>query len=207
MIDVNDPNVFNKWRAAYSTMTDAEHLEFCNAAEAKWPVQQSFTFSNFNSLFANIGGSVNVVELGGWKGELAGRCLAKFPIATWTNLDFCGAAIGKTVTTDSRYSAYLQNSPTWFRSPRASHFDVCVSAHMIEHLSDEHLLELLDWIKGIPVVMFEAPISYGDNNWDNYPGTHILKMGWNRINDEMHVRGYDFESVNPDCFTYRLINE
>ncbi len=203
-IDINDPNVFNQWRAAYDTMTDAEHLEFCNEAEAKWPNQQSFTYSNFEHLFKNNAlPNVSVIEIGGWKGELANKCLENFPIWRWANFDFCGAAIGKTVMTDKRYKAHLQNSPTWFRRPRTEQFDVCVSAHMIEHLSDAHLIELLDWISGIPTVMFEAPISDGENNWHNYYGTHILKMGWNRINDEMQARGYDFDRINQHCFIYR----
>ncbi len=205
MIDVNDPQVFNKWRAAYETMTDEEHLLFCNAAEAKWPTQKSFTYSNFESLFKKAPPNLSVVEIGGWKGELAEKCLSNFPIEKWSNFDFCGAAIGKTIPSDKRYIAYLQNSPAWFRNYRKEEFDVCVSAHMIEHLSDAHLIELLDWIKGIPVVIFEAPLLDGENNWHDYYGTHILKMGWDKIKDEMSLRGYIPERLNQHCFIFRTL--
>jgi len=206
MIDINDPQVFNKWRAEYHNMTDAEHLEFCDAAESKWPSQQNFTYENYQRLFNEVRMRTHVVEIGGWKGELAKKCLSHFPcIASWTNKDFCLAAISKTVpNVGDVYCAEWQDSPTWFRKPRNSEYNICIAAHAIEHLSDDHLLELLDWIKGIPTVIFEAPINYEENKWHNYYGTHILAMGWNRINAEMEVRGYSNECFNDHCFLYRI---
>jgi hypothetical protein len=207
-LDLDDPYVFDKWRENYSVMTNQEHLEFCNRAEARFPSQQHFTASNFEALFRDKSPWMpRVLEIGGWKGELAQHCSSRFEIESWLNVDFCVAALQKTVDMGDflyRYGFSCPDTINWFNSPRIRDYEVCISSHTIEHLSDEHLLQLIDYISGIPMVMFEAPIGDVENDWRGYLGTHILKMGWNGVNEAMSSRGYEVERINEFCFFYSM---
>ncbi len=206
MISVDDPQVFNKWRAAYDSMSSTEHLAFANAAEKKWPDQKSFKALFFEEVFRSYPFyPLRVLEVGGWKGELAKISLERVNnIIYWRNVDFCTAALAKTVPIDfDRYEFECPATHTWFTQPRIEEFDVFVSAHMIEHLSDAHLLELLKYVNGIPILAIEAPITMEGQTWDNYYGTHILGMGWTRIIEELKGYGYTHERVTEHCFIFK----
>lgn len=211
-LDVNDPNVFDKWRSLYYDLSEAEQEQFGYDMEEKYPHQASFTPSNFESLFTNqvkIGNSV--LEIGGWKGELASQMLAKFPegISSWTNIDYCKPATEKTVCKDPRYKVIYPHRFHWFKDPVGQTLppenpvpDICVSAHVIEHLTNEDLASLIEFISPIRTVMFEAPIARDHNDWRGYIGTHILTWGWNQVNAAMAASGYRATEVNPYCFLY-----
>lgn len=214
-LDIDDPQVWNKWRALYNELTYEENLAFANAAEAKYPSQQHHTKSNFDNLFAMQKEAVNIIEIGGWKGELASHCLNKFPIInSWANVELCSNAIDKTVIsakTNPKYNIIRPNKFDWFKDPitvPVKHvFDICVSSHTIEHFSDDHLRDLIKYISGIPLVIFEAPIKDEGDDWSldgGYGGTHILKMGWNGVNEAMFTEKYRPEKINDHCYLYRF---
>lgn len=149
-----------------------------------------------------------VVEVGGWKGELAQYCLSKYSneIRDWTNIEFCENAIKKTVPMDSRYEAICPKSFCWFtKGHRLTGYDIFVSAHTIEHLSDDHMARLIQAISGISVVMFDAPLTAEGEDWNDFLGTHKLKMGWNKVNGLMIREGYTSEQVNKGCYIYRKL--
>ena len=203
-LNLEDPKVWDRWRDLYYVLTHDENIEFGNAIEAKYHNQNSYTVSNFDHLFKNCAKPFSrVLEIGGWKGELAQHCLSKYTIISWLNVDMCKAAVDKSVCKDLRYLARFPNRFDWFEEKRSDKFDICISAHAIEHLSDQHLEQLIKYISGIPLVIFEAPISMERNDWSGYQGTHILKYGWNDVNRVMAEHGYQFEKLNDFCFVYR----
>ncbi len=207
-LDINDPNCWNKWRALYDELTDQEHMEFLNDSESRYPSQKSFTVENFDWLFSEQDPPYpKVLEIGPWKGELALQMMSKYNVGRWHGIDLCQAAIDKTLPMIG-YTVINPYQFEWFnKDSLMSDFDICVSAHTIEHLSDEHLLQLLNYLKFIPKIMLEAPINMDENNWDNYVGTHILKMGWNQINEEMKRLGYSVEQLNAHCVYYEKNEE
>lgn len=170
---------FNRWRERYDSLSDEEQLEFYNTIEKYYPEQKSFTLSNYDYLFSLFQGK-NVIEIGGWKGELAKYCLEKYDIKSWTNFELCTGAIEKTVCKDERYKVF----PVSFRFWRNMEFGegIVLASHVIEHLSDKDFLEFAKKVKD-NILCFEAPISIKENNWSNYYGTHILKMGWDSIDE------------------------
>jgi hypothetical protein len=202
-LDLDHAGVWDKWRSLYSVMSSEDHREFYNRVAAKYPNQEHHDTSLFLNLFKSIHPGARVVEVGGWKGELAKKCLAEFMIKSWTNYEFCEDACRQSVCTDWRYQAYAPDAFDWFKSRDLSSFDVFVSAHTIEHLSDSHLTELLHSLKSVPVVMLEAPICIHGNDWAGYPGTHILRMGWAAINTIMCGYGYGIERLTDICYLYR----
>ncbi len=203
-LNLEDPKVWDVWRSLYSELTQEENIQFGYDINAIYPHQQSFTVSNYDLLFSRFPGRT-VMEIGGWKGELAHYCLTRYPIKQWTNFEICQAAVEKTVPmTALPFSVVMPNRFDWFKDKRPVDFDVCVAAHTIEHLSDEHLVDLVEHIKGTPIVMFEAPIQPAGDDWTGYQGTHILKMGWNGVNAAMRAAGYVPEQINQHCFLYQL---
>jgi hypothetical protein len=204
-LDLNDPQVFNQWRANYEQMTNEEHTEFTEACAERFPDQVHFTAANFEKVFEQLGPSQpRVLEIGGWKGELAKHCLEKFPIKSWTNIEFCKSAIKNSKCTDRRYFTLQPERFDWFETPRVIDFDVCVSSNTIEHFSDDHFFRLLGHVAGIPTIVFEAPISNEGQTWNDYWGTHILETGWDKINFCMKACGYKVEKLTDICMVYRL---
>ncbi len=204
-INIDDPKFFDWWREHYNDLTHEENIEIGTLLEAKYPGQASFSFSVFNDFFRQHKG-VRVLEVGGWKGELAYEMMIHHNISSWHNIDMCKAAVDKTVPMGALpYRATFPSKFDWFKDPRTEDYDVCVSAHTIEHLSDEHLISLMAHIAGIPNILFEAPIGMESGNWDGYMGTHILKMGWNTINAMMTGHGYSYTRLNDWCYHYRKV--
>lgn len=202
-LNLDDPNIWNQWRELYYDLTHEENIQFGNDIEARYPGQQSYTLSNFDTVFGSPSLlPTRVLEIGGWKGELAQHCLSKYNISSWLNIDMCKAAVDKSVCKDPRYTALFPDRFDWFAEKRVNDFDVCVSAHTIEHLSDRHLEQLIEHISGIPCVVFEAPISSGKNNWNGYQGTHILEHGWIDICAIMLVHGYRSHKLNDHCYLF-----
>lgn len=204
--DFTDPNIFNLWRERFQSMTDAEHKEFADLTEKHFPSQQHFTRSNFEILFRGRSTS-KVMEIGGWKGELAHYCLNYLDVFSWVNFEFCRAAVNKTLVPlySLSYKSYCPEKLNWFLDHlREDGFDACVASHTIEHLSNEHFIQLVDHIAGIPLVMFEAPLHTAGNNWHNDFSTHILTIGWNGVNAAMERKGYRSTEINPSCFRYEI---
>lgn len=207
-LDVNDPKVFDRWRELYYDLTHEENIEFGNAMEAKYPGQASFNKDAFLSVLKTLPNSSKILEVGGWKGELAQALFheASPKIYSWKNIDMCRAAVMKTVVSPSLpYTPVFPARFDWFRQPREEHFDACFSAHTIEHLTGLNVIQLIDWLKGIPTIVFEAPISYEGQTWEGYEGTHILEFGWLRINAYMAGSGYSVEKLNDWCFRYERL--
>lgn len=212
-LNIDDPNVWNKWRELYDELTDKEHADFLNDSEARYPNQKSFKFENYDYLF-NLTNNHNcrVVEVGGWRGELAHECLSKHNISTWLNIDLCSSALDKIATNelrnDPRYIGFRPNKFRWFEGNRIIHSDVLISAHTIEHLSDKDMIKFMYWLKDISIVMLEAPIGMSrvpSSHWHNYLGSHKLEMGWDEINALMELLGFSVELVNNECFLYRTV--
>lgn len=206
--DLNDKDVWDKWRAAYNTLSDADQLEFANAIAAKFPTQQHATRSHFDKLFGELSGPASVIEIGGWKGELADYCLKNYPLINeWLNVEFCSVAAENYVCSHPKYEVLIPYRFDWFKIPMpVESFDVALAAHVIEHLSDEHLGELVHTLSGIKTICFEAPIGEHENNWSGYEGTHILKMGWQGVNALMRKQAYAPQKLSDTCYIYRLLN-
>lgn len=202
-ISLQDPYVWNTWRALYNSLTDEEQFAFANECEEAYPHQIHHNKQNFDFLFKDVDG-VKVLEIGGWKGELAQHCLAKYSIASWNNVDVCSNAVDKTVSIDrTRYASSIPKQFRWFLHPRQSDYDVCVSAHTIEHFSNEDMLSLIKHISGVKTVMFDAPLKMEGDDWHGYGGTHMLTMGWRGVNAAMVAEGYAVEEINKHCFLYK----
>ena len=208
-LNLNDPEVWNKWRALYFDLTEKENIQFGYDIFEKYPNQQSFTLSNYKLLEQEFVTSTDVLEIGGWRGELAAHILAKNPtINTWKNIDVCKAAIDAIpATNDKRLHQIYPYCFEWWVNYHPSFlsvFNYLVMAHSIEHLHHTHVDSLMQKVAGIRTIIIEAPISEHGDNWHNYQGTHIFDKGWGYIDSIMRVQGRSIEVLNESCRIYTL---
>lgn len=196
-LNLDDPRVWDRWRELYEDLSHEENIQFGNEIFARYPVQKSF---NAVGILAALkiecaAKSISVLEVGGWRGDLA---LAAFEqlgcgITQWTNIDMCRAALDRPPEglLAYPYVPFFPDSFKWFsgRQPLKS-FDVFVSAHTIEHLSDHDALDLLDHVSNARTMILEIPITDQGQRWDGYEGTHILGLGWNAIEDHLATKGF-----------------
>jgi len=184
---------FDAWRERYDEMTYQEMKDFYNRVEMEHPLQQAFNaeaFSRFLAYVINAIGPIAVLEIGGWKGELAHRILSKTGVIKWHNYEICESAVRQTISLSPHIS------PTeWYRPivpgdfvwnitlPEAS---VLVASHFIEHIKQRELAILIGNLPDtIQFVGLQAPIpEFGyDIDWAGYHGTHILEVGWKQVSD------------------------
>lgn len=204
-LDVNDKNVFDKWRELYSVLTDQEQKQFYNDLEKKYPTQKCFTIEPYREFFKEVD-NVVVAEFGGWKGELSKELMDEFKnIIMWTNFELCENAIAKTVNTNKGYYAVMPNNFRWFKEKREFTCDVFIASHSIEHISDSDFLDLVIHLKGIKYIIFEAPIKNTENNWKGYLGTHILTLGWDSIKKIMHDLNYRSLQLDQDVYLFTKV--
>ncbi len=209
-LSLDNPDCFDNWRELYSVLTNDQHKAFMTACSVRYPDQQHWTPKHFESLFTQLEPFPRVLEIGGWKGELAKHCLEKYNIKSWFNIEACEEAVEQTVPMGTlAYATCIPFAFDWFSKlkqvPSPRDYDVCVSAHMIEHLSDEHLLDLIDYLVNVPAVMFEAPIGRGTSDWRGYLGTHILKMGWNAVDEAMGHHNFRPTTITSSCTLYKKV--
>ena len=166
---------WDAYRRDYDKLTPEDQERFYDRVWELYPDQKHFDAKACLRFFAHLGleKHVHVVEVGGWRGELAAEVLAALPaIYTWSNVEVCRGAREASVCGDRRYQALPPNIvPTG---------DVLVSSHAIEHMM---LRELNAYLKVIRprAVFLAAPLLEDGQDWRGYMGSHVLREGWRDV--------------------------
>jgi len=170
---------FNEWREKYSILTDEEQKQYMNDIEEKYPVQIQFNNSAFYDFFKFVYSDTSVIEMGGWKGELANKILPNFPnIKEWVNYELCENAINKSVCNDSRYKTINSIFRWWENADINS--DIFVASHSIEHINKCDFFNLIKKVNS-QYIFFDIPLLFEGQSWDNYGGTHINTIMWDEL--------------------------
>lgn len=183
---------FNEWREKYSSYSFKEQKEIINRLELRYPNQRQFNFKEVSNFLRNIP-KPKVLELGGWKGELASQILTENKsIILWHNYDICSNAIDKSVCKDKRFRGILLTDFAWNLNI-FSEYNTCVLSHVIEHIKKHELEKFFNKIKHIKYIFIDAPLNspYLLRGWKNYAGTHILECGWDGVKNML--KGYNLK--------------
>jgi hypothetical protein len=180
-------------------MTWADQVAFYRNVERNHPIQKFYSAWAVRDLLSLIQTPVKVLEIGGWKGELAEEVHTE-QVIEWLNIEVIEAAIG---TKGDWYRAIVPDDYIW-KVGLPSGFDLLVMSHTIEHVSGEQLSLIVTQFDG-EWVYFEAPLGEHQNHWDGYSGTHILELGWHEVDDLMADQGFkkvyqaDEGAAHPDA--------
>ena len=201
---------FDAWREAYDRMSYADQQRFYTVVETEFPNQKQYNVEeamNAVQRMANDIDELHVLELGGWKGELASDVLSssldKY-IHCWINFEICPTLDGKSVCESSKFQ--LAIPPDFFWNVSVPDSNVFISAHCLEHLSMEHvklLIKKLDTIPSLKWVYIESPLEESPYSWKQYYGSHVLEVGWPEVEKLLEQIGFHIERTGWFCLGFR----
>lgn len=190
---------FDDWRQGYDTMSYDQQVEFYRVVADAYPDQRHFNVFAVNQFLLEAGEDVRVLELGGWKGELAALMLSEFPtqITRWTNFDIAPQAISQSTCTDPRYSVVVPEDFMWNIDLELSKYNTFIASHVVEHLRLEHLRKLFSMLRGIPRIFVDTPLGPDGVRWDGNLSSHIIEIGWNDLQSLIESFGYKQSGEMP----------
>ncbi|UCD06940.1 MAG: hypothetical protein JSW41_03845 [Candidatus Aenigmatarchaeota archaeon] len=179
--------IYNDWRDLYEEWSYKDHQAFYNEIERDWPSQVQCDLGYFAPFLVKAIEipEIRVLELGGWKGDIAQLLLASplgKRIKSWANYDICPAILDKQVCKDPRYHVRVPDNWFW-ETTIPDDYDLFFCSHTVEHLSRDHVKELLsklDSLRSLRYIYLETPLplSCTNNQWKDYRGSHKLQIGW-----------------------------
>lgn len=180
---------WDQWRRDYATTTFADHAAFYDDVALEYPEQ---THWNLPPIRVALEGIKTVVEVGGWRGELADAIFDRYPgqITSWRNYDMCAWALEHTRCFDRAYEPILLHDWPWNVDLAVA--DMFISTHTFEHMTVADIDSLLPQLRKYRRVFIEAPIpqSTEDVDWAGFVGTHILEIGWDRLRPMIEDQGF-----------------
>lgn len=197
---------FDAWRVSYDAMTYDDHVRFYDAVWDAYPVQQHYDTGRATAFLARVDPR-RVLELGGWRGELAAAILPEFPdIVRWRNVEVCRGAAENAACTDPRYEAIVPDAWLWERPDLVGFADTFVASHVIEHMRGDQLRALFAVVlPSVDAVFLASPLDEEGQGWAGYHGSHILELGWRDVAALLANAGfarYD-DIASPEVRAYR----
>lgn len=193
---------WDEWRARTEKMTYAEQQAFYDDVARDFPEQAHFVRE---VAIRELTGAApaGVLEIGGWRGDLAAAVLAdprSAAIRKWVNMDIAPSLAGMQRCRDPRYSFVV--APTWvWDTAIPDEYDAVVATHLIEHLTErqlETLLRRLAKLGRARTLYLESPLREDSHGWKGYRGSHILGLGWAGVRRMVQAAGWTAtEQVTP----------
>lgn len=194
---------WDTWRRDYDAMSWDEQVDFYTKVGRLRPDQRFFTAPQVAAFlataYAALRKPVKVIEIGGWKGELASMVGRDAMVGEWLNVEVLKEA--EKVDLGPWYRAWVPSDYIW-RVGVPTGYDALVMSHTIEHMRGDELRQIIEQFDGSWVYL-EAPLQDG-GHWDGYGGTHILELGWPQVDELLAERGFvrihtTYEAVHPDA--------
>ncbi len=177
---------WDRWRANYDDMSWRDQLDFYSMVERLHPDQRFYSAESVKA-FLLKSGPLNtrcVLEIGGWKGELAAEV---GPTKRWLNVEIFPEAL-RYGPHESWYQAMVPHDFIWkVGLPRG--YDALIMSHTIEHIRWREFAAIIDQFDG-EWVFLEAPLHRGGRDWSGYGGTHIFEAGWVEVDELMGRHGF-----------------
>jgi hypothetical protein len=197
---------FDMYRKSYSSFNFNDKIKMAHKWLMRYPEQAHYTYDPINYWLENIvENPASVLEIGGWRGDLAEEALSSFKnIKLWHNYDLLKLGNFQKCN-DSRYKLISLDDYLWNQSLNYE-YNSLIATHMIEHICWSELFKLIRWIPaGISTVLFEAPLPASDNNinWKGDHSSHVLEKGWEQIVVEMKNQMFSVDYTEGNTFIFR----
>lgn len=183
---------FDAWRRDYDRLTYADHVEFYRQVAEVYPDQQHYNAAAVREFLSGISG--NVLEIGGWKGELAAEILPDHPdITGWLNIEIAPQAVTQSACSDLRYSVVVLDTFIWDSERDLSEYPTVIASHVIEHMKKADVVKLLGRLRHIERLYVDAPLPEQPSAWDHGESSHIIEVGWKGLGNL--IASYGFRQV------------
>jgi len=141
-----------------------------------------------------------VAEMGGAQGELAYEILKNFPEITYRNYDIIPFWRVRELS-QYNYEQIVLTKHLWLEKIDLKGCDVFIMSDVIEHFTDEEAIKILNMLNALNVksIIIKSPLSPDGETWDNYFGSHLLRMGSNQL---ISILGRDYQLKRKyyDCY-------
>lgn len=174
----------DKYRAGYQAgMTLQQHQAFYHRLAQEYP-EQNYWDERQAREFLGFVKPATVVELGGWDGALAAAMLKHDKmIRQWDNWELADIP---QVCDDPRYRFRLENEWIWQRPILG---DCFIASHSLEHLTEEHLDNLL-WTLCCRFAYVDVPLFDVGWDWHGTTTTHILPLSIKEFDAKWEAAGW-----------------
>jgi hypothetical protein len=194
------------YRKKYDSLSFGSKIKKANRWLKLYPEQVHFNLSPIIYWLKNIVPKpVSVLEIGGWRGDLAEKALSSFEhIELWHNYDLLKNNNYQKCH-DSRYKLISLEEDIWYMSLNFE-YNALIATHMIEHINWKEFTELINWIPAsIRTVLFEAPLPASNEkiNWTGDFSSHVLEKGWEQVVTEMKNHGFSVDYSEGNTFIFK----
>ena len=196
---------FDRYRKLYNSFSFKHKIKLAAKWLKQYPEQAHFNYTPVNYWLKNlVPMPANILEIGGWRGDLAEKALSSFEnINLWHNYDLIKTNNYQKCY-DNRYKLISLDKDLW-HMPVNYEYNALIATHMIEHLNWKELTQLIDWIpESISTVLFEAPLPASDENinWKGDHSSHVLEKGWEQVISEMKNHGFSINYSEDNTFIF-----
>ncbi|TAL60328.1 MAG: hypothetical protein EPN88_16120 [Bacteroidetes bacterium] len=179
---------FDRYIKLYDTYSFNYKRKMANKWLKQYPEQAHFDYDPVKYWFEDIVEKpVSVIEIGGWRGDLAEKALSSFEFITlWHNYDLIKNNNYQKCN-DYRYKLISLNGYLWSQ-PLNNEYNSLIATHMVEHINWKEFTELANWIpECIKTVLFESPLpqTHENYNWKGDHSSHVFEKGWEQVIAEM----------------------
>lgn len=186
------PYSFAEWRLQRDGLSYSEHVAFYDAIYDLYPNQHYCDLTEARRFAEQLPKGSRILELGGWKGEVAAELLKTCPrIVHWHNIELSTKAV-RAGLIHPRYTADVGDDFIWNSSdlPAAN---VLFAAYVLEHLKAEEIGVLLKHLPQVTEVYVESPLPPEGTGltWYGSQSTNILEIGWQELELLFHRFGFE----------------
>ena len=188
---------FNLWREYYDKLTFNQHKDIVNHWNDGFLLERSAHPSFFVWAFRRLTkagmdlSEARIAELGPADGWLAYNCLTKIRFKSWTGYDISRLMVERTLPEAKGLGFTNTELHKQFWGTNVEEFDIFVSSHTIEHLSNNHFKELLKFVSSrADSLILEIYVKGNRTDWENYGGSHILTFDRTDIDKMIKSRGF-----------------
>lgn len=170
MIDVE---ALDDYRTRYRAgMPYQAHREFYDLLASEYP-DQNYWDGEQVAAFLDWSMPAWVCELGGWDGQLAAAMLQhRESIVAWVNYELADVPQH---CNDSAYHFNVGDGWLWGDGPYSIPCDAFVASHSLEHLTEQHLTELIAALD-CDYAYVDVPLDGEGSNWNGTTTTHVLEL-------------------------------
>lgn len=177
-------DALDEYRTNYDSLPFSEHQAMYERIEEVYPEQSWWNAEDCAHFLAQYR-PARVVEIGGHDGGLAAAVLPNATsVKSWTNYELVESP---QVCDDPRYEVCILRDWAWSVALNA---DALILSHVVEHLSEARLWDLLRNLS-CPAVYVDAPLHEDvRTHWAGTETAHVLPYSMQDLDSAFSHRGY-----------------